>query len=190
MKEKKKDLRVIKTYKVLYDALLELLENSPFEDIKVSDICEKALINRSTFYSHFSDKYELLYSYIQDLKIILKDELNKNKNISGSKEYYLELISILLNHIEDKKQIYLSIMVNNKNSIIVDMIYDALNEEVSNRLLQDNNIKNVPTDIVTGFYLGAIANVGIIWLSNSNYTKEEILNYLDKLIPDVIYLHN
>ena len=76
-----------------------------------------------------------------NLKITLKEELNKNANISGTKEYYLELIRILLNHIEQKKQIYISVMVNNKNSIIVDMIYDALNEEVSNRLLQDGDIK-------------------------------------------------
>ena len=38
MKEKKKDLRVVKTYRVLYDALLELLEDNSFEEIKVSDI--------------------------------------------------------------------------------------------------------------------------------------------------------
>ena len=188
MREKKKDLRVVKTYRVLYDALLELLEDNSFEEIKVSDICDKALINRSTFYSHFSDKYELLSSYIQDLKITLKEELNKNANISGTKEYYLELIRILLNHIEQKKQIYISVMVNNKNSIIVDMVYDALNEEVSNRLLQDGDIKKVPMDIVTAFYLGAISNVGMRWLANSKYTKDELLNYLDKLLPDTIYL--
>ena len=67
MKEKK-DLRVIKTQNLLYNTLLELLKSSPFEEIKVSDICDKALINRSTFYAHYSDKYELLASYIDDLK--------------------------------------------------------------------------------------------------------------------------
>lgn len=68
MKEKKKDLRVVKTYRVLYDALLELLEDNSFEEIKVSDICKKALINRSTFYSHYNDKYELLVDFINVLK--------------------------------------------------------------------------------------------------------------------------
>ena len=67
-------------------------------------------------------------------------------------------------------------------------VYDALNEEVSNRLLQDGDIKRVPMDIVTAFYLGAISNVGMRWLANSKYTKEELLNYLDKLLPDTIYL--
>ena len=50
--KKKKDLRVIKTQTILYNTLLELLKEQPFEKIKVSDICQRARINRSTFYSH------------------------------------------------------------------------------------------------------------------------------------------
>lgn len=40
--EKKKDLRVIKTKKMIYTALVELMKEKTFEEIKVSDICEKA----------------------------------------------------------------------------------------------------------------------------------------------------
>ena len=50
--EKKKDLRVIKTKKMIYTALVELMKEKTFEEIKVSDICEIDLINRSTFYAH------------------------------------------------------------------------------------------------------------------------------------------
>ena len=57
--KKKKDLRIIKTQKILYNTLLELLKEQPFEKIKVSNICQRARINRSTFYSHYNDKYEL-----------------------------------------------------------------------------------------------------------------------------------
>ena len=62
------DKRIIKTKKNLYDGLLEVMREKEFEDIKVSDICDKALTNRSTFYDRFSDKYELLTSLIEDLK--------------------------------------------------------------------------------------------------------------------------
>ena len=68
MDEKKKDLRIIKTRKALYNAFEELMKSKPFEQIKVSDICKKALINRSTFYSHYNDKYELLVDFINVLK--------------------------------------------------------------------------------------------------------------------------
>lgn len=73
----KKDLRVIKTRNALYKTLLELMKEKSFEEIKVSDICEHALINRSTFYSHYEDKYELLKDAIDDIKNSLKQELNK-----------------------------------------------------------------------------------------------------------------
>ena len=53
----KNDLRVIKTNKALFNALLDLMKEKTFEEIKISDVCSKALINRSTFYAHYNDKY-------------------------------------------------------------------------------------------------------------------------------------
>ncbi len=54
--ENKKDLRVIKTENLLYATLIDLLKEKTFEEIKVSDICNKALVNRSTFCAHYQDK--------------------------------------------------------------------------------------------------------------------------------------
>ena len=53
----KNDLRVIKTKNALFETLTNLMKEKTFEEIKVSDICNKALINRSTFYAHYNDKY-------------------------------------------------------------------------------------------------------------------------------------
>ena len=64
--EKKIDLRIIKTKKNIYDAFISLMSEKTFEEIKVSEICDRALINRSTFYSHFDDKYTLFDSLISD----------------------------------------------------------------------------------------------------------------------------
>ena len=49
MKEEKKDLRIVKTKNALYLALVDLMKDKTFEEIKVSEICNKALINRSTY---------------------------------------------------------------------------------------------------------------------------------------------
>lgn len=65
---KKMDLRILKTKNTLYQTLENLMRNKTFEEIKVSDICSEALINRSTFYSHYNDKYELLVDFINVLK--------------------------------------------------------------------------------------------------------------------------
>lgn len=63
----KKDLRVIKTLKSIDNAIVALLKYKNFEDITVKDICEKAMINRGTFYSHYKDKYALIQSYQKSL---------------------------------------------------------------------------------------------------------------------------
>ena len=59
------DKRILKTKKNLYEGLLKVMKEKEFENIKISEICEKALTTRSTFYDHFTDKYELLYSLIE-----------------------------------------------------------------------------------------------------------------------------
>lgn len=175
----KTDLRIIKTRNGLYDALILLLKEKTFEEIKVSDICKKSLINRSTFYAHFQDKYELFASLIDNLKQSLNYELkNINKDLTV-KEYYIELIKVFLNHIEGKEEVYRSIMINNKNSIIMDMIYDTINEDISKKL----DDLDIPTDIASSYYLGGVVNVGMYWLRNGKkYTKEEMLDFLNKLI--------
>lgn len=41
-------------------ALVALLENYEFSEISIKDICSKAGVNRSTFYAHYENTYELL----------------------------------------------------------------------------------------------------------------------------------
>ena len=182
----KNDLRVIKTRNILYNTLLDLMKEKSFEEIKVSDICSHALINRSTFYSHYEDKYELLADAINDLKNSLITQLDKNKNISNTREYYLEMIKLFLDYIEEKRDVYLSVMINNRNSVMVDIIYDVLDHDITKRLIdvESNEYNKVPANVVARFYLGGVFNIGIEWLRNgSRYSKDEIINYLNLLIP-------
>ena len=81
MDEKKKDLRIVKTRKALYRAFEELMKSKSFEQIKVSDICNEALINRSTFYDHYTDKYDLLEEYMNSLKDAFTEEITKDDSI-------------------------------------------------------------------------------------------------------------
>lgn len=50
------DLRIKKTYRALFDAFTELLEEHRFEDLTVAMLCDRAMIRRTTFYKHFRDK--------------------------------------------------------------------------------------------------------------------------------------
>jgi AcrR family transcriptional regulator len=56
---KKTDLRVIKTKRAIYQALIELLRKKGINKITVSELAGKAEINKGTFYLHYSDIRDL-----------------------------------------------------------------------------------------------------------------------------------
>lgn len=186
---KKDDLRVIKTRKLIYQTLLDLMKEKTFEEIKVSGICSKAMINRSTFYAHYEDKYELLVDFLSNLKEEFAHELNEScKENLSIREYYIRLISLFLDHIDSKRDVYNSIMVNNRSSIMMDILLSVVNDDILKRFKENDINLKVPTEVISKFYLGGVINIGMEWLSNSNkYTKEEILDYLELLIPDIDY---
>lgn len=68
------DPRVKRTRALIEQAFNELLAEKAFQTISVQDITERAEINRSTFYAHFSDKYALLESSITQ---IFRQELER-----------------------------------------------------------------------------------------------------------------
>jgi len=185
---KKKDLRVIKTENLLYTTLMELLKEKSFEEIKVSDICNKALINRSTFYAHYNDKYELLMEFINSLKESLREAIKDNEKDFNTKEYYLKMIELVLIHIEEQKDIYSAVLINNRNSIVMDIFLDVINHDVNEKLAQDNFAsERIPSKVISTFYIGAVISLCMEWLKNSNkYTIEEIMGYIEALIPDNI----
>jgi len=188
MKEKE-DLRIIKTKKILFTALLKLMKKKDFEKIKISDICQEALINRSTFYAHYEDKYELLIALFEEQKLSLLEKLEDNNNTVFSKEYLMELLNILMEHIDEYRDMYSAILTNNRNGILIDFLIDAIERDVENRLKDNNEIinSNLPLNIIVKFYTGGLINIGITWLINKEkYNKEQLLSYIDKLIPEKI----
>jgi AcrR family transcriptional regulator len=54
------DLRTRRTRKLLQAALFDLLKERDLEMISVRDICERAMVHRTTFYKHYVDKYDLM----------------------------------------------------------------------------------------------------------------------------------
>lgn len=57
---KKNNLRFQETETRMEAAALQLMQRTDFERLTVRAVCEKAGVNRSTFYAHFTDIYDLL----------------------------------------------------------------------------------------------------------------------------------
>ncbi len=181
---KKEDLRIVKTKASLYRGLMELMKNNTFESIKVSEICSASLINRSTFYDHFNDKFELLQSLISDMREELTQSLMINIDTDNIKEYYMELMKVLLDHVDKHKNIYSAVVKINSNSIAKDMLIGALLNSISAEV--DENFINetgIPTRTLVLFYASGIMNIILDELIDpSKFDKNALYNTLDTLI--------
>ncbi|MCI5701475.1 MAG: TetR/AcrR family transcriptional regulator [Erysipelotrichaceae bacterium] len=169
------DLRTIKTKKNLYDALILLMKQTNFENIKVADICKYALVNRSTFYNHYQDKYDLL----DDMLTNLKNKIFNLNNYQDIKSYYLSFFSTLLDYINEHKKSFTDILINNKNGIMIDILLNKLVKDIL------DNTKLKEKEIVVKFYLGGTIYLITEYLNRDKYTKKDMLDYLDKLIQDI-----
>ena len=65
--EKAGNRRTRMTKQLLKQSLLELLEQKKINAITVKEICERADVNRSTFYAYYSSPYDLFDSMKQDI---------------------------------------------------------------------------------------------------------------------------
>jgi AcrR family transcriptional regulator len=61
------DPRVLRTRKLLKDALCDLLAEKSFQAVTVQDVAERATVNRATFYAHYVDKFDLLEHFVGDM---------------------------------------------------------------------------------------------------------------------------
>ena len=67
------DLRVRRTRKLLQQALIEGTVEKGFAALTVRDITRRAMVNRSTFYRHYLDKYDLLEQHLNEIYEVLEE---------------------------------------------------------------------------------------------------------------------
>src|SRR5215471_3654006 len=74
--EEQGDLRVRRTHKLLWEALMALMAERAFEEITVKEICDQAMVHRTTFYKHYEDKYALLEQGMRQMYAALVAEVS------------------------------------------------------------------------------------------------------------------
>ena len=128
----KKDLRVIKTDRNIRESFLRLLKEKNFESITVQNILDEALINRTTFYSHFSSKYELAEKISADLLEKFDEALRirfESDDKGGDLYDQLDEIGRILR--EDREAILVMWNVHAENIHLYDDMSSHLEERVA-----------------------------------------------------------
>ena len=81
-----------RTVYLINQAILKLLKTKSLKQITIKNICEEAMIGRSTFYNHYQDKYQVLEQINHNFAKLLDTSLKK-RFMSGDIEVILtELI--------------------------------------------------------------------------------------------------
>ncbi len=104
MPEKRtKDRRIQKTEALLREALGALVREKSYEEIVVKEILNRANVGRSTFYTHFADKDELLLSCIHDI-LRLAQPGGWGRATAKPQERFVWFSLPILEHIERHRQ--------------------------------------------------------------------------------------
>ena len=180
MNEKKEDLRIKKTHKLLCDALFSLLQEKPFEKIKLNEICERSMVHKTTFYNHFDDKYDLLKYALLSLQkeLVIEDTYESNDII----DYYCNLAKKYMNHIKKNKEVYSSLVLYNKDSIGMDILYNNFKLDVENRLKDEKNVL-LPVNYISNYYVSGVFAVILEWFSKGMKEDEDtLISYIKLLI--------
>ncbi|SHN58583.1 TetR/AcrR family transcriptional regulator [Desulfitobacterium chlororespirans] len=65
------------TYDMIKESLKSLLKTTPLKNISVEDICRNAYVSRKTFYTYFTNKFDLIDKMFQDDVIASMNELRE-----------------------------------------------------------------------------------------------------------------
>ncbi len=185
MDEQPIDLRMQRTFRLISDALFELVLKQPFEEISVTDICKKAMVHRTTFYKHFEDKYQLLETMFsnEQRKFI---ELHIEEDESHQ-EYYRRIIRQMFTYAKDYNQFFVQSASHIKNDFMAELLRNTISTYLERCFRMDEERAGVPCEIpiaiMSEYYTGAAIALVMWWLQNGmQISMDQMVDYMCLMI--------
>lgn len=112
MKNSKMDRRVKYTKTMLKNALVQLMQKQHISSISIKSLCDTADINRSTFYAHYSDSYDLLNhmeeEVMDNLRLHLEQQDNKDDSLLSA-----QVITSILGYAKENADLFKVLLSEN-----------------------------------------------------------------------------
>ena len=176
------------------EAFLELLEEKDFAYITVKEICEKAGVNRSTFYLHYETVNDLLTEsarYVID-KLIEKMPQDSAEFIERIQTRPLEELRLItpeylmpyLNFIKEHRRIFRT-AVEHSSVLGMDDAYIALNRHVFTPILDRFHVSPSEQKYMMPFYIHGLMGIVNEWLKEDcRDSVEHIISVMRICIAD------
>lgn len=166
----KSESKYYNTACLMDEALLQLLETKDYDYITVKEICEKAGVNRSTFYLHYETVDELLresLSYLLQKFNDKYDDCVKARIRSDAIENLFlitpEYVVPYLEFIKDNKRLFMT-AVTKPNVFKVNQYFDFIYETVFRIILERFRVDETERKYILAFYIGGMHTIVIEWI--------------------------
>lgn len=188
----KAESKYYNTALLMNQALIELLNKKEYEFITIKEICEKAGVNRSTFYLHYETKEDLLQECVENAnKHFLtyfdegsNDFINKLTTCPMQELIFIthDYLSPYLKFIKENKMIH-QVAVKHKIVMNSDKKFNALNKYVFKPVFNRFGIDENSSRYIIMYYINGVNAIINEWILND--CKDEI-SFIEKIIIDCI----
>lgn len=186
MKKVQVDRRVQRTRQLFQDALLALILEKGYGAITVQDILDRANLGRSTFYTHYRDKDDLLVSEFEHFKEMFEEydaqaPTDKHKQSVGAPSPSLAFFR----HAGEQHRLYKAMMGKQGGEVVKKYLYqyvsDLMKNHLNRQIAQTKNLV-VPREILVHYFVSSFLALLTWWLDHdmpySAERMEEIFNTL------------
>jgi AcrR family transcriptional regulator len=173
LKPLKQDRRSQRTQRLLGEAFVELMHEKSYDAITVQDILDRADVGRSTFYTHYLDKEDLLMSELARVVHLF------GEHVAATGEGNPILPSLVLfRHVLDYRQLYLALVWGHGIDVTMKHLQAQLCRYVEHQLsalICPDAALSVPLPLLSNFVVGTFLSLLRWWLDgNPQYTPEQI----------------
>ncbi|WP_162457745.1 TetR/AcrR family transcriptional regulator [Actinotalea caeni] len=159
------DPRIARTRRSLREALFALARERPLDEISVSDIAERAGVNRSTYYQHYSDKNTLL---ADALDAVIDEAIGADEAAITEAEGARILLEYL-RHVEANADLYRMLLGENGSAAIQVRMSRRLQSIIVAAVERGgpHDLVGVPTELAAAAISGAALATIRAWLDIS-----------------------
>ena len=181
MREMKQSRKTRYTQMALRESLLELIQQKPITKITIKEICERADINRTTFYNHYTDQFDLLHKIEDEALKSLEEAYSGLVGNHDTKSMLVILEGIFQYYIDNRRNF--EILLNDNSHInfrnqMVQMFFRLFKDQQ----LAGANLKDVPRNEYFVFILNGAASLIQYWLTREPcLTAKEMVAIMTRL---------
>lgn len=165
------------TRRVMKESLFKLLKTKPLHKITVTAICRNADINRTTFYNHYADIYDMVESLEDELiQIIFHNVQTYNLENQTLLEYLTSLLYILKKH----HSLLTMVMLDLNHSTFMKKLTDQLQQTIAYNIQYTYpSINRSDMNYIIAYQIHGSAYLIQLWIQNDMKDSPE---YMAKLL--------